>query len=292
MKKTLYCLLLSLCSQLVTAQEFYVKLGAGYALPTGSQNLFEVTTISSTTVDNNVVINSTLKSIKGSYGSGTYINASGGYKFSSFIGIDLNLGYQFGEKYSGESTSKISTNESSISQTQYARGFYISPALLFMIGSEDVHPYALVGFTIGTVKLTSQTHGITTTSNGENTYGIEQETKGELSFGFRGGLGVDYPVNQQFSIYVEGIFSSLSYYPKSTDYTSAHIDDEDILEDLPVNTKKIIYKDNVTTTTIDGTPISNPDAPAEDLQAPLPLSNLMFTLGVRMKLKTNGTKEE
>jgi hypothetical protein len=257
----------------------------------GSQNLFEINTINSTTIDNNVVVNSTLKSTQGSYGAGTYINASSGYRISSTLSIDLNLGYQFGKKYEGESTSNGTTTELSISQTQYARGIYISPALVFMLGSEDVHPYALVGVSLASVKLTSETSGITTTQNNENSYGIKQEIKGQLSFGFRGGLGVDYPVNQQFSVYLEGIFSALSYYPKSSEYTSAVVDDEDVLEDLPINAKKIIYKEEVTTTTIDGTPISSSDDPAEELRSPLALSNLMFTIGVRMKLKRKEVSE-
>jgi hypothetical protein len=291
MKKTLYSILILLFAHASIAQDLYVKVGAGYALPMGSQNLFEITTINSTIIDNNVVVNSTLKSTKGSYGAGTYINASGGYRFSPILSIELNLGYQFGKKYEGQSTAKGSTNELSISQTQYARGLYISPALVFMLGSEDVHPYALVGLSIASVKLTSETSGITTTQNDENSYGIKQETKGQVSFGFRGGLGVDYPVNQQFSIYLEGIFSALSYYPKSSEYTSAVVDDEDVLEDLPVDAKKINYKDEVTTTTIDGTPISNADEPAEELRTPLALSNLMFTVGVRMKLKKKEVSE-
>lgn len=265
------------------AQDFYIKLGGGYALPLGSQSLFEVNTINSTTIDNNVVVNATLKSTEGSYGSGTYINASGGYRLSPTLSVDLNIGYQFGKKYKGESTAKGSSTESSISQTQYAKGIYISPSIVFMLGSEDVHPYALVGVSLASVKLTSESFSVSTTQNDENSYGIEQETKGQLSFGFRGGLGIDYPVSQQFSVYLEGIFSALSYYPKSSEYTSAVVDNENVLEDLPVNAKKIIYKDEVTTTTIDGTPISSPDEPAEELRTPLPLSNLTFTLGVRMK---------
>jgi hypothetical protein len=282
MKKTLFVLIL--LSGYAHGQGLYVKVGGGYAIPTGSQNLFEPIAATSV-VGNATIVTTKTTAVKGSYGAGININGAVGYKFSPFIGVDLNISYQIGKEFAGTSTLTTANGTILIDETQQSTGFFVAPALMFMAGTENVRPYAIAGVIMGSMKVTDRLSAETSASRtGTVVYELERESKGEMAFGFRGGMGIDFNINTQFSVYVEGIFNSMSYYAKETNVTKYNLDGQDMLPDLTVSARKTVYVDETTTITVDGTETTDPDQPTEALRSPSPLSSIGINVGLKVKL--------
>ena len=265
-------------------QGFYVKVGAGYAVPMGSQSLFEETDASEI-LGNASVVTTKTTIVKGSYGSGINFNAAAGYKFSPFIGVDLNISYLMGKEFS--STSTIETGNNSIfevGESTKSKGFFFAPAIMFMAGTENIRPYGLVGFIAGSLKVEDETILFTDNTDTQAMYTVNTEVKGDFAFGFRGGLGVDFNISDRFSIYVEGIFNSIAYYPKSSEVVVADIDGDDVLSDLTVRQRETVYVDEITTTSINGAIQIDPDEPLQELRSPRPLSSVGVNVGLKIKL--------
>lgn len=266
------------------SQGLYVKLGGGYAIPMGSQNLFEPFTVTTAIVGNNTVTTTITEGVKGSYGAGININAGIGYKFSPFIGFDLNLNYLLGKEYSAESSAQDQNLNGRFLQSRSGKGFFVSPALLFMAGTENIRPYALMGMVLGSAKITDETAlELGGRTDPVIAYSITEETRGDIAIGFRGGLGVDFNINDRFSVFAEAIFTSLSYYPKEKEIVRAIAGDDNFLDDLTTSEKKTVYKDKVTLVRIDGVFEEDPDQPSEELRTPYPFSSLSFNFGIKMK---------
>ncbi len=264
-------------------QGLYVKIGGGYALPMGSQSLMEPTNITQVT-GNTTVVTTTTSVVKGSYGAGIVINGAVGYKFSPFIGIDLNLFYQLGKEYEGTTTTQAGITTGTLVQTKKSSGFFVAPTVMFMAGTEKVRPYALVGVITGKINLEDESNVHIDNRDIPLDYTLVEETKGDLAFGFRGGVGVDINLSSNLSLYAEGIFNSISYYPKESEYTKATMDGDDFLADFSEREKKTVYVDEITVTTVDGESTANPNEPGQRLRAPLPLSSLSVSIGLKIKL--------
>src|SRR5690606_16346938 len=108
----------------------------------------------------NQVATASYGSVKGSYGAGINTSFSAGYKFSPFIGIDLNVSYLFGKQYESNSTGINGDTELTLDSLTKARGLFISPTVMFMVGGGKVRPYALVGVTTGSVTIEDTSEGL------------------------------------------------------------------------------------------------------------------------------------
>jgi hypothetical protein len=265
-------------------QGLYLKFGGGYAVPMGSQSLMEPANITQV-VGNSTVVTTKTSVVKGSYGAGIVINGAVGYKFSPFIGIDLNFFYQLGKEYEGTSTTQAGTVVGTAVQAKKSTGFFVAPTMMFMAGTENVRPYALAGVITGKVNLRDESNiHVDNLRDDPLDYTLVEETKGDLAFGFRGGIGVDINISPTLSFFAEGIFNAISYYPKESEYTEATMDGDDVLSDFSVREKKTVYVDEITVVTVDGESTANPDEPGEALRSPLPLSSLSLSIGLKIKL--------
>jgi hypothetical protein len=155
---------------------------------------------------------------------------------------------------------------------------------MFMAGSEAVRPYALAGVIVCKVDLATERTGFFDIRDIHVQTTEREGTKGEMAFGFRGGMGVDINVGDRLSIYAEGIFNSISYYAKESVITEATRDGQDILPTYTESLRKTEYVETVTTVTIDDITQVDPDQPAQALRYPSPLSSLGINVGVKIKL--------
>ncbi len=289
MKLTAYLIgfILAFCVILDTqGQGLYFKMGGSYALPMGSQSLLESSTATIIT-GNNTTNTVTTEGITGSYGSGIYLNFSSGYKFTPFIGIDLNVSYQLGEEYTGNTSLMGGNLVAELTSKTKSQGIFISPTAMFMTGGGTVRPYALVGVIVGTTKIEDQSDVFLDNGDVPINYSIVEKTNGEVAFGFRGGAGLDLNVASKFSFYVEVIFNSISYYAKEKEVTSAILDGVDQLDNLTPRERNTVYVDKITETYIDGVLVFDDNLPTQELRKPLPLSNLSFGLGVKYRLSVD-----
>lgn len=290
MKTKICTLFIILCAIGFNAfgQGLYFKVGGSYALPMGSQSLIKPIVATNSVVGQSTVVTLSTESVKGSYGAGIYTGFSIGYKFSPFIGIDLNVSYLLGKEYEGSSVGSNNGNTTvTLDSLTKCSGIFISPTALFMIGGGKVRPYALVGITTGTVKIEDTTVGLLGVRDNGITFEEKRETKGDYAFGFRGGAGLDFNVASKVSIYAEVIFNAISYYANESEVTVFEIDNVDQLSDLNVRQKATVYVDKVTATTIDGNEVIDDNKPKEELRKPLPLSSLSFGVGVKYRLSVD-----
>lgn len=271
-----------LWANLLFAQESYFKFSMGYGLPSGSQLLAEK---SSFTTSSTGSMYSTAKGVYGSYGSGLALNASFGRMFSSHFGLDLNLLYLPGKKYDGSDSYTYpnydgTTGRISSSTSSYARALLFSPTLVVAGGEGNVRPYAKIGFAVGTAKILSES-GSRYTSVGSTPFTSETKTEltGGVSFGFKGGAGLDFGISKRVSFFTELMFTSMSYYPKKGEVTENKINGVS----QPA-TPIVTFKEQTTYTN------NNPNPGTEQLRYSVPLGSLCMNVGLKIKLSSAGQK--
>lgn len=284
MKKAVLMSCLVLLSTLSFCQGLYVKAGGGYAFPMASQSLFESSsTVYTANNRQGTTATNTTQDTRGSYGAGITFNAAVGYKFSPFIGLDLNLNYLSGNKIENTALQSSANGSLSLTSTTQSMGFFVSPTVLFMAGSEKIRPYGLVGVTAGSVKLTDTQKIISTIGDG-GTASITSKTTGNIAVGMRGGIGVDINIASKFSIYAEGVFNAVSYFAKEKEITEVISNGISIMDRLPESSIRTVYKKEISSVSIDGTTTVDSTKPTEALRKPLPLSSLGINIGLKFKL--------
>jgi hypothetical protein len=283
MKKTMLSIsIIVLWANLLFAQESYFKFSMGYGLPSGSQLLAEK---SSYTTSSTGSMYSTAKGVYGSYGSGLAFNASFGRMFSKHFGLDFTLRYLPGKKYDGSDSYTYTnydgtTGRMSSSTSSYARALLFSPTLMVAGGEGKVRPYAKIGFAVGTAKILSESRSSNTTV-GSTPYAseIKTEMSGGLSFGFKGGAGLDFGVSRRVSFFTELMFTSMSYYPKRGEVTENKINGVS----QPA-TPIITFKEQTSFTN------SNPNPGTEQLRFSVPMGSLCMNVGLKIRLSSAGQK--
>ncbi len=277
MKKLLVLGLLSLGFSPVFGQNFYATFSAGYAAPIGSQAItYEESNFYPDQGDDVY----SYKSVNGSYGAGTTINASIGYMFNPVLGLDLNFNYLIGNEYTGADKYGYTSSEYIAEQKIRASGFFASPTLLVNVGGEKFSPYAKLGMIVGKVILKEDGND-RWISGGQVTYEekMEAETTGKLSVGVRGGIGVRYAINLNLSLFGEVMYTGMNYLKEERNVTRYDSNGDDVLDELYEYEKKTIYKKEITGYS------ENPDLPREELQTPAPLSSVGFNFGIQFSFK-------
>jgi hypothetical protein len=282
MKKTLLSIIvIVLCANLLFAQESYFKFSMGYGLPSGSQLLAEK---SSFTTNSTGSMSGTAKGVYGSYGSGLAFNASFCRMFSSHFGLDLNLLYLPGKKYDGGDSYTYpnydgTTGRMSSSTSSYARALLFSPTLVVAGGEGKVRPYAKIGFAVGTAKILSEFRsGYSSVGSAPSVSETKTELTGGLSFGFKGGAGLDFGVSKRVSFFTELMFTSMSYYPKKGEVTENKINGVS----QPA-TPIVTFKEQTSYN-------SNSNPGTEQLRYSVPLGSLCMNVGLKIRLSSAGQK--
>jgi hypothetical protein len=126
MKKIMSLVVVLGVATLGFSQGLYVKAGGGYAVPMGSQSLLEPYQ-SQIVTGNFTEVTTSTSVVKGSYGAGTVFNAAVGFKFSPFIGFDLNLAYQLGQEFSGTTSAESGLQFASIEERTKAAASMLLP---------------------------------------------------------------------------------------------------------------------------------------------------------------------
>lgn len=240
----------------------YFRFGLGYGFPSGSQLLG----VNSTSTSSNTSYTYKQEGIYGSLGSGFSFNSSYLHMYSKNIGLDLNLQYLWGKKYESSESSSGMFGTYSYESKIYSRGFLFGPSLVVMIGENKVKPYVQVGVTAGSIK----TYG----EEGDTNYKRSTEYFGGLSFGFKGGFGIDAPISENAKFFTEVVFTSMSYYPKKGTITYSNGTPQEKVEFV----KDMSY--NISN--------SNPNPAAnsrKELRSSLPFGSMALNIGFKLQLK-------
>lgn len=240
----------------------YFRFGFGYGFPSGSQLLG----VNSTSTSTSTSYTSNQEGVYGSLGSGFTFHSSYLHMYSKNIGLDIGLQYMWGKKY--ESTNSASgpdgmyTGKSKI----YSRGLLFGPSLIMVIGEHKVKPYVQIGITAGSINV----HG----EDGYPNYKTTTEYYGGISFGFKGGFGIDAPLSENTKFFTECVFTSMSYYPKKGTITYSS----------GAPQQKIEFEKEVTYSASYSNP--NPASNTQkELRSSMPFGSIALNIGLKLNLK-------
>lgn len=281
------------------SQKFYFRVSAGYSFesgktefnnadPNGLTGIMQSTDVT-VSADGSTV---NVKSLNGTAGAGVKANVTAGYMFNPYIGVELGVSYFHGDK---TLIGRLRSPQVASEENTYLRGFDVAPGIFLTPNFKTVNPYARMGLIVPVAgELTIETIAKQANGGGPGTdilVEAKSEVKASFSVGYFGAIGLNYPINDNLSIFGEVEIKNLSIKSKSAEiieYATTAISNGQSqlvpgqqLADLPVYEKKFEFTDdyNQSTTT---TPNQN-----EPRKIPLQFVNASGTginVGIRFTL--------
>ena len=259
-------MLFALMSSSVKGQGSYATFHFGYGLAFNSENLanFGIYQSSSTQSVQKMEL------IRGSFGKGLNISGSYGYMFNQNFGAELGISYLIGSTYEGNDIS-FGSSSKTIGQGKMLR---LNPMMRFSSSKGSIRPYAKAGFMIGFGNIVLDHENWT----GNDLEELKLKINGGMAFGLNTGFGVDFVSSEKLVFFSEIQFVSMRYSPKRGEITEWTINGADVLGKATTNDKEIIFVDEVTYTSQNPTPDSEP---TKILKLDTPFSSVGLQLGVR-----------
>ncbi len=239
--------LLSLCcfgSFIAHAQHFYLKAGTGYAFAMPATDLGESTVSRDHLITDPETgyyvpekMSDVRQQVTGSYGAGIVSTVVVGYQFSSALGVELGLGYQSGKTYRfadeyHETLDGEPRRDRVETTKREGRNLYASPAIVFTSAGEKFVPYLTAGMMIALPSVLEQYHGYNTFSAVPVDEIREVEYRQGVTFGLKGGAGIDYHIGRNVALFLEATFTSLDYGPRRRETVKLERNGEDLLPSL------------------------------------------------------------
>lgn len=278
-KQVLVLFVLCMATQGSRAQSFYIGLGGGYGFPAAKQSLMndEKSSYNNTSGGSGEV---TARPI--SMGSGINSGLFFGYMLNPNVGFELGVSYLLGNK------NKFVTEYSETYNTFYENETYnhqlqgnmirLVPTMRFVMGDKKIRPYMKAGMLIGL----GANFSMEMTYNYTSTYGnttdeMITEYSGGLSFGFHGGLGVNYLLNDKFKLFAECAANYQNWAPLKSELTKYTEDGVDQLPFMDKNDKEVEY---VNSYTYNSSTSPDPNVPDKELKFYMPFSSIGLNIGV------------
>lgn len=281
------------------SNKFYFRVSGGYSFETGKTEFNnadpnELTGIKQSTdvtvsADGSTV---NVKPLNGTAGAGLKANITAGYMFNPYIGAELGVSYFHGDK---TMIGRLRSPQAISEANTYLRGVDVAPGIFLTPNFKTLNPYARMGLIVPVAgKLTIETMATQPNGGGAGT-DIMVEAKSEVtsrfSVGYFGALGVNYPINDNLSIFGEVEIKNLSIKSKSaeiTEYATKAVTNGQSqlvpgqqLADLPVYEKKFDFSDDYHQST---TTAPNQNAPRQIPTQFVNVSGTGINIGVRFTL--------
>lgn len=296
MKKTLLCCLSmaavsSLCAQ-SRGSAFSVYFDAGYAAPHAG-NLYNSNGFFSSAINGteNYTTPSGVNVIdynKASYAAGASLTLGATYMFNNHFGVDLGINAGIApKKYTYEYTTTYPTGNVIDSRTsQLNMPIYVLPSLIISTGNNQALSAYMrmgLGFPIGGKMIVNST---TTDNITSDVFETEEEYKFGMSKALQGGLGFNYQLNPNLSIYGEARGMALTRHTKSSELVLATTNGVDDLPFLTTSQKQVEYSANFTYDPV--TQTATPNQPSREPIITVPSSNFGVSVGARLSLSDLG----
>lgn len=245
------------------SQQFYVRVSAGYSFESGKtefnnadpNGLTGIMQSTDVTVGADGSVN--VKSLNGTVGAGVKANLTIGYMFNPYIGAELGVSYFHGDK---TLIGRLRSPQVASEENTYLRGFDVAPGIFLTPNFKTINPYARMGVIIPIAgELNIKTRAKQANGGGSGTdimVEAKSEVKARFSVGYFGAVGVNYPINDNLSIFAEVEIKNLSIKSKSaeiTEYATTAITNGESqlvprqqLADLPVYEKQFEFSDDYT----------------------------------------------
>ena len=241
--------------------------------------------VKASTVNDEVVVNSTATTVKINLGKGLNFGVAFGYMFNDHVGAELGLGYLLGSKNKFTQTINDEIDPDNIANYTLngeisANQFRINPSLVVSTDFKDFVPYAKFGVVLGVGTKITETYSDKKFTGADN---VEQvfESTGGLAFGVSAVLGAVYQFNKKTGLFLEFASTTMSYAPKQRELTEYTVGGDSYMNNLtPYQTsaKLTEYVDSIDENNID--PV-DPTASTLALKLKYPFSTFAFNLGLR-----------
>lgn len=275
-----------------SAQGFYGELNVGYGFGYPSSVLG---TTSHTTIVNGLPTGSTTENNYGSVGQGLNLTLAPGYMFNEHIGVELGLNYFLGSNVLvSQATSDFTSNALGMQNVEWNNGnghaqsnqFRVIPALVLSTGtSNKLSGYVKAGLIVpvgGKTVVTTERNIYTLNPlNGTSTKDVEESetvTKGNITVGFRGAIGLNFAISDKISVFGEVFSTALQIKAKHSELTKRTLNGVSLIDNEEVIDLQTDFVNEVTTG--NGTVVDN-NAPSQALATKTNFNQLGLAIGVK-----------
>ncbi|MCL5244968.1 porin family protein [Cellulophaga sp. 20_2_10] len=281
-------LLVGILISTMSYAQFEISAGSGYAISSAGMKLGTETSTSG------------VENTYGSFGEGTNIQVRGAYFFNDKVGVDVGVGYLHGTDKTVNETNLPGVNVDAIARARafgatatvvykFTDNFYGRVGALLKIAGKTE---AVVSSNTVFSKAQSDAQSLPEGSYSETNY-IE-DFHGKFPLGFVGAFGYKFPIDANFSVYVEAEYYGISLKRKDSELQEFNTNifrpdgtmaAESVytLDNLPAGTYK-------KTTYVDELPNNNTD-PSKKLSQKVPYSSFGVNVGVTYKFKKSAKKQ-
>ncbi len=260
----------------VRAQKFSGGVSVGYGFGIPSSNLG---TESYVDLSGN---GSYQKPIYGTLGNGLNFTWNPGYMINKHLGVELGVNYFLGSKIViSETSSSVNATDKTTARSNQLQ---LIPSLVISTGGDKLYAYAKAGLAIPVFGNTKGLREISVPSPlGSIATEIETTTKGNVSLGFKGSVGIGYNISELIGLQLEVFHTSLTIKPKSRMIDSYTVAGQDVSSMLTVYDKETTYKNELNSTSNNSS--TNPDystgVAKEELATKTNFSQFGVSLGVK-----------
>lgn len=256
------------------AQNPYVNVSVGYGLGLPGEPLGT----NSTTASNG---DKTAENVYGTFGQGLSIGLAPGYFINEHFGAELGFNYFMGSKIDA---STVSTPYGTATTTVHSSQIRMTPTLVFRTGSEGLYGYAKTGVVMPLTGTTFAKVEDTGAAGPGTSKTVETETKGAFSYGFSGAIGINYTINDMFSVFGEANAVQLRINAKSTTITSYTANGADVLSMMTTYDKETTYQDELNNSSNNSAYNSNysTSSAKEDLRTRRNFGALFLNIGLKI----------
>ncbi len=247
-----------------SGQQSYIRVNTGYSLGAIKSDFYDFQPWLISNADGPIENNSF------SLGQGFNIGGAYGYMFNKHVGAEIAASYFMG----GKSTLRTTSDDVMTSIDQSVQMFQFAPSFVLQAGFEKWNPYARVGmvFGLGSIDQTMSWSWENNQARDKSTY------SGSLALGFTGSLGINYTMNEKFSLFAECTFIGLNYAPTEGRTYESTLNGQNRLDDLAINQKEFIFSDDY-----DANADVDINQPSVLQRKYYPMSSFGLNIGLQMK---------
>ena len=245
-------------------QRAFILLNCGYALSMGAQN------ISYYSFYNETVGSSSYSSeqVNVSLAKGLSLGGALGYMFNDHFGAELCISYLNGSK--STATAKDLLTNRTIDKSLSANMFRINPTIIISSGKSRFSPYAKFALVIGSGSVIYEIDN----NKAGDVYNTKLKLNGGIAFGLNSGIGANFKIGPNTSLFSEIDMYNMSYSPKKGEYIEATHNGVDITS----SQYEIKFVDSYNINSNSPTD----SAPKKELKQKLPFGSVGASLGLKI----------
>lgn len=209
----------------ISGSGFYIKVGAGYAMPHAGQttNTYGYPYNGNATYQGGSSFSS-FEVKNASFAAGVQANIGMGYNINKNIGVELGLlAGLANKKYKSDNTFPNASSQIHQNITIYAKTpLFLTPSAVLQSGGKKLNIYSRAGIAIPLNLKIVQEFNEESTLNGTtqtDIYNVDFEQRMKFNIGFTGAVGGSLKVSKYTHIWLEGALFSMSAFVKDQTIT-------------------------------------------------------------------------